>query len=59
MDPISATLLAIVTLALVSIIVSLLAVAIVAVVFGQSDIAAVMGKAVERIAHETIKRFPR
>lgn len=59
MSTISASFFIIVVLALVGIIVSLLAVAIVAIVFGQSDIAAVMGKAVERIARESIKRIPK
>ena len=58
MDPILAAVFTIVALSLVGIIISLLAVAIVAVVFGQSDIAAVMGRAVERIAREALKRFP-
>lgn len=58
MDPILAVVLTIVTLALVGIIISLLVVAIVAIVFGQNSTAVAMGKAVERIAREVIKRIP-
>ncbi|MCC6602146.1 MAG: hypothetical protein IT327_02990 [Anaerolineae bacterium] len=40
------------------IIVCLLIVAVVAIVFGQNNMAVTMGKAVERIAREAIKRIP-
>lgn len=49
----------VITLSILGIIVALLAVAIVAVVYGQSDIAVAMGKVVERITRDAVRKIPK
>lgn len=59
MDPTLASVVIVITLSILGIIVALLAVAIVAVVYGQSDIAVAMGKVVERITRDAVRKIPK
>lgn len=59
MDPILAAVVIVIALAMLALIVGLLAAVIVAIVFRQSDVANGLVKAIERIARETVKRFPK